>query len=98
MSMVENLLRLHRWQLEERRRYLSELESLAERLGADALRLTTANDPGVERFDPARPVDANSASFERKSVERRERLEHSLAEIKAQIVEARAALAEAETG
>jgi len=97
MSMVENLLRLHRWQLEERRRYLSELESLAERLGADALRLTTANDPGVERFDPARPVDANSASFERKSVERRERLEHSLAEIKAQIVEARAALAEAET-
>jgi hypothetical protein len=97
MSMVENLLRLHRWQLEERRRYLGELESLAERLRADALRLTTANDPRVERPDPDRTVDAGSGAFERKSVERRVRLEHSLAEIEAEIVEARGAVAEAET-
>ena len=96
MSMVENLLRLHRWQLEERRRYLGELESLSERLRADALRLTTANDPGVERVDPARTVDAGFGAFERKSVERRVKLEHSLAEIEAQIVGARGTVAEAE--
>jgi flagellar FliJ protein len=97
MSMVENLLRLHRWQLEERRRYLGELESLAERLRADALRLTSANDSGVERPDPARMRDAGSGAFGRKSVERRVKLEHSVAEIEAQIVEARAVVAEGET-
>lgn len=97
MSMVENLLRLHRWQLEERRRYLGELESLAERLRADALRMASANDPGVPRPDPARTGDAGSAAFGRKSVERRVKLEHSVAEVEAQIIQARAALADAET-
>src|SRR5260370_42265311 len=39
MSIAENLLRLHRWQLEEQRRYVAELEALARRLRADAHRL-----------------------------------------------------------
>jgi flagellar FliJ protein len=95
MSMVENLLRLHRWQLDERRRYLGELESLAERLRADVLRLTDT-DPGMERLYPARPRDLGAGAFGHNSSKRREKLEHSVAEIDAQIVEARAAVAAAE--
>src|SRR5215208_2439477 len=64
MSMVENLLRLHRWQLEERRRYLGELESLAERLRVDAVRLTD-NDAGAERLDPPRPRAPAGGAFGR---------------------------------
>src|SRR5947209_12534837 len=42
MSIHENLLRLHRWQLDERRRYTAELEALSERLRADLGLLTAA--------------------------------------------------------
>lgn len=97
MSMVEKLLRLHRWQLEERRRYLTGLEALAERLRADALRLTADPDAAVEAPDPARPRDAEGYASSRKSVERRAKLEHSITEIESQIVEARAAVAAAES-
>jgi hypothetical protein len=47
MSLVENLLRAQRRQCEERRRHLAELEQLAERLRADALRLRAAIDDGA---------------------------------------------------
>lgn len=94
MSIVSNLLRLHRWQLEERRRYLAELESLAGRLRADTVRLTADTD-----FEPANSLQNNSGSrvLTRSLVERRNRLEHSIAEIETQIVEARAAVAVAES-
>jgi len=36
MSVRDNLLRLHRWRLQERQDYLAGLESLMERLRADA--------------------------------------------------------------
>lgn len=45
MTIAENLLRLYRWQLDERRRYLTELESLAERLRVEVRRLTAEIDP-----------------------------------------------------
>src|SRR5947208_8816232 len=96
MSMVENLLRLHRWQLEERRRYLGELESLAERLRADAQRLATNFPPDLDSLGLAPPRDAGGGAFVRKSVDRRIRLEHSAAEIEAQMVDARAAVEAAE--
>ena len=68
MSMVENLLRLHRWQLEERRRYLGELESLAERLRADAQRLATDFSPDFDSLalgNPARCMRLDFSSDER---------------------------------
>jgi flagellar protein FliJ len=95
MSIVSNLLRLHRWQLEERRRYLAELESLAGRLRADTVRLTADTN-----FEPANSLEQdNSGSrvLTRSLVERCNRLEHSIAEIETQIVEARAAVAVAES-
>ena len=39
MSVMDNMMRQHRWALDERRRFLTELESLALRLRRDAQRL-----------------------------------------------------------
>jgi hypothetical protein len=39
MSVLGNRLRQHRWELDERRRFLAELEGLAARLRRDAQRL-----------------------------------------------------------
>jgi hypothetical protein len=87
MSVAENLLNLRRRQCEERRRYLAELEFLAQRLGEDAGRLRAE----IERTEasgdpaPARPLIA-----------RRIKLERSLAAVQSQIAAAGDALAAAE--
>jgi flagellar FliJ protein len=38
-STLDSLIRLHRWQVDERRRQLAELEGLAEKLRQEMLRL-----------------------------------------------------------
>src|ERR1700693_3710419 len=96
MSIVENLLRLHRWQLDERRRYLTELESLAERLRADIRRLIDEIDTGAHALYQPAPGDPARCSVSRLLIERRRKLEHSVSEIQEQMVEARAAIAAAE--
>ena len=45
MSSLHSVIRVHRWQLDEKRRALSDLESLAERLSLELRRL----DEDVER-------------------------------------------------
>ena len=96
MSIVENLLRLHRWQLDERRRYLTELESLAERLRADIRRLIDEIDTGAHTLDQPAQGDPARCPVSRLLIERRRKLEHSVGEIQEQMVEARAAIAAAE--
>lgn len=96
MTIVENLLRLHRWQLDERRRYLTELGSLAERLRADARRLTDEIDADAGVADQSAQGDPARCPFSRRLIERRRKLEHSVGEIEEQMVEARAAIAAAE--
>jgi len=85
MSLVENLLRAHRRQCEEQRRYLAELEELAERLRTDALRLRVAIDDGAEDRAAVGRVVLRHAKVER-----------SIAAIETQIGAAAAALAVAE--
>ena len=83
--------RSQQWQLAERQRYLSELEALGERVRADVERLRGEIQeaggaealPSNKRLDPL---------FIRPLVDRQEKLMHSVAEIDAQIVEARAAV------
>jgi hypothetical protein len=85
MSLVENLLRAQRRRCEEQRRYLAELEELAERLRTDAMRLGAAIDDGAgDRHAPAR------------GVLRRAKVERSIAVIETQMGSAAAALAAAE--
>jgi flagellar protein FliJ len=94
MNSRNTLHRTQQWQLAERQRYLTELEALGEKLRADVLRLRDEIDqaggeavPSNKRLDPL---------FIRPLLERRERLERSVVEIDAQIVEARQALASAQ--
>jgi hypothetical protein len=95
MNSRSNLHRTQQWQLAERQRYLTELESLAERLRADVGRLRAEIDeaggadalPTNPRLDPL---------FIRPLVERHEKLLGSVAEIEAQIAEARAAVTAAQ--
>lgn len=96
MSIAENLLHLHRWQLEEQRRYVTGLESLATRLRADAQRLTDRIDADASLRDPSGQVEAEQRPFSRRLIERRQKLEDSIAEIGDQILNARAAVATAE--
>jgi predicted nucleic acid-binding Zn-ribbon protein len=85
MSLVENLLRAQRRQCDERRRHLAELEQLAERLRADALRLRTAIDDGSGDRPTARQTVLRHATVER-----------SITAIEIQIGSATATLARAE--
>jgi flagellar protein FliJ len=91
MNSRDHVLRTQQWQLAERQRYLTELESLADRLRADIERLREEIDqsggdtlPGSGRIDPM---------FVRPLVDRRDKLVGSLSEIDAQIADARAAVA-----
>jgi flagellar FliJ protein len=86
MSARDHLHRLQVWQLAERRRYLADLESLAARLRADVERLR--DEIGAADGDAGRvPI------FARPLVDRRDKLLGSIAEVDAQTVDARAAVA-----
>ncbi len=95
MSTLDSLIRLHRWQVDERRRQVAELEALSARLRGELVRLAD---------ERAREQSAAGASFLaqhvypgyiRRALERQKTLERSLAEAEAQILQARDALAEA---
>jgi flagellar FliJ protein len=92
MSALETLIRVHRWQLDERRRYLAGLDGLAARLRADAERLQVEAD--AEARAAGFSLDAASAypEFIRSLIERRREIERSIAEIDLQITEARDAV------
>lgn len=87
MSVRENLLRLHRWRLQERQDYLAGLESLIERLRADAARLQQE----IGETEASGNADRGDGSaYLAPLVERRGKIERSMAEVEAQIGEARA--------
>ncbi len=88
MSVRENLLRLHRWRLQERRDYLAGLESLMERLRADAARLQ--EEIGESEAANGRTADGGDPPpYLAPLIDRRGRIERSMAEVEAQIGEAR---------
>jgi len=95
MSAVDSLIRLHRWQLDERRRELADLEALAERLRQDGARLV--EEKNAEQAIAAGSPEAATAyaGYARRFIARRQKLEQSLASVEARIVVAREALAEA---
>jgi len=96
MGVVDSILRQHRWELDERRRFLAELESLAQRLRRDAHRLhqEIEEESGAGRL--LRQSGAPYPVFVEPLIERGRQLERSIAEINTQIPEAREAVAVAE--
>lgn len=95
MSALDSLIRLNRWQLDERRRDLATLEDLAAKLRADQLKLD-AEDKRERAVAAASPEAAfGYAGYARTLIDRRRRLEQTAAEVAEQIVQAREVLAEA---
>jgi flagellar FliJ protein len=94
MNSRNSVHRTQQWQLAERQRYLTELESLGDRLRADIARLNEE----VDQAGGAEALPANSRLdplFVRPLIERRDKLQRSIAEVDAQLIEARAAVATA---
>jgi flagellar protein FliJ len=95
LSTLESLIRLHRWQLDERRRHLADLDALAHRLRGEQERL--ASEQQVEQGVAAGSLEASTAygAYARRLVERRRKLAESIASVEQQIAQARDALSEA---
>ena len=95
MSTLESLIRLHRWQVDERRRRVAELEALSQKLRQELARLAE------ERANEQAAANASFLArhvypgYIRRALDRQKTLEQSLAETEAQTLQARDALAEA---
>src|SRR5260221_5891512 len=93
VSALDSLIRLHRWQVDERRRHVADLEGLAAQLTEEHHRL----DREETREQAAAPPEAAAtyAAYARQLIERRRKLAQSQAEVAERIERSRAALAEA---
>lgn len=95
MTGFDSLVRISRWQLDEKRQKLTELERLVERLQGDLTRL----DEGVaseqrlaERDDMARQA---YPAFLKSEMDRRKRLQKSIADVEKEIEAVREEVADA---
>jgi flagellar protein FliJ len=95
MSAIDSLIRLYRWQLDERRQQVAELERLEARLNAELRRL----DEEIAAEQRAAEASAEGsrawAGWSPVAAARRQTLETSVAEAKEQMSRAQDALAEA---
>ncbi|MBV8888185.1 MAG: flagellar FliJ family protein [Alphaproteobacteria bacterium] len=92
MSALDTLIRVHRWQLDERRRLVAGLDSLAARLRTDAQRIQDEAEEEARVAGLSLATGSAYPGFIRGLIERRQQLEHSIAEVEAQIAEAREAV------
>ncbi|HEX6840788.1 MAG TPA: hypothetical protein VF113_04640 [Stellaceae bacterium] len=95
MSALDSLIRLHRWQVDERRRHLADLDGLAAQLTEESQRLDReeAREQAAAAASPEAAI--TYAAYARQLVERRRKLAQSQAEVAQQIERNRALLAEA---
>ena len=95
MSSLDTLIKLHRWQLDEQRRKVAEFENLAEKLRTELNRLDGENQ--FEQRIAGNSHEANYAysGYAKSLIDRRAKLTRSIEETEQQIVDARAALADA---
>lgn len=80
MSAIEALVRLHRWQLDERRRQLADLDRLAHKLGSEAERLDEERTPAA--LERRQKITQSLLSVERQIVQAREALAETYQELK----------------
>ncbi|MBV9015757.1 MAG: hypothetical protein JO058_08865 [Alphaproteobacteria bacterium] len=96
MRVIHNRLRQQRWELDERRRFLAGLEALAARLRRDAQRLHWEIEEETGAGALEQKPGVSYPVFVEPLLDRRKKLEGSIAEIDAQIAEAREAVNAAE--
>jgi flagellar FliJ protein len=95
VAALDTIIRLQRWQLDERRQQLAELERLEEKLKGEVRRL-------IEELAAEQQAATSSAAgafayagYAKVVLDRQSRLDHSLAEVQGQIVQTRESLADA---
>ena len=95
MSALDTVIRVHRWQLDERRAQLAELERLEARLKGEVQRLLRELE--TEQRVAAASLEAGLAysSYAAAIHDRQAKITASLVEVEGQIGQAREALAEA---
>lgn len=89
MSRLDSIIRLHRWQLDEKRRRLVELETMAEdtRRRIGALEREMHEEAQVADAAAGRSHPGSWQAYVQTVRERRENLEVTLATIEAQVAE-----------
>lgn len=95
MSSFKTLIRVQKWQLDEKRRALTELQSLEDRLRSEAERL--GEELRAEQDTARNDFNASFtyAGFARSAIERRKRIDDSIRQVQEQIVTATEQVAEA---
>lgn len=95
MNSLKSIIRLHKWQLDEKRRALAELQNLADRLKNEAERLE--QELRSEQETARHDIEASFgyAGFARAAIDRRRRIEESIAQVQQQIAVATDEMAEA---
>lgn len=94
MSALESLIRLHRWQLDERRRQLVDLDALSEKLRQEQARLAAEQKAEQAAASSSQEAAIAYGNYARQLIERRQRLDQSLASVEEQVTAARETLAE----
>jgi len=95
VAALDQLMRVHRWNLDEKRQKLAELERLRERLQGN---IETLEEELRREKEAAARADVTSISlpvFIRSTLERRQKIEESIAEVERSISAAREEIAEA---
>jgi flagellar protein FliJ len=95
MSSLDTLIKLHRWQLDEQCRKVTEFESLTEKLRAELQRLDGEKDYEQQVAGGSHEASFAYSGYAKTLIDRRAKLNQSIQETEQQIVEARAALADA---
>ncbi len=95
MSSFKTLIRVQKWQLDEKRRALTELQNLEDRLRNEAERL--GEELRAEQETARNDFNASFtyAGFARSTIERRKRIDDSIRQVQEQIVAATEQVAEA---
>ena len=95
MSSLDTLIKLRRWQLDEQRRKVTEIESLAEKLRVELRRLDKEEEFEQQVAGGSHEANYAYSGFAKALIDRRAKLSQSIEETEEQILEARAALADA---
>lgn len=95
MKGLPNLIRLHRWRLDEKRRRLTDLERLAAELRERRARLAAELRAEQEAARSSIEGQFIYGSYARAVIERREKLAQSIASAEEEVAEAAAQVTEA---
>lgn len=95
MSSLATVIRVHKWQLDERRRALAELQSLADRLHDEARRLEDEIHREQETAKSDFEASFAYAGYAKRAMLRRQRIADSITQVEEQIAAATEAMAEA---